>query len=488
MRTYNDSYLYSNKIANNSNSQTRNDKAISDFIITSHRIDKNGNAFKGVIEDIKRQQTSSVLLNVLMSPAVVLCIGDTPLPRAFTVFDAKDPKNNKKNTVFIDVTGRIEYKDGYYVAKNNEVNKLCALLLDAMVYMLYRHSTNRLLSGNIVALGTVCYSSMFCYILDYLRIIGYSGNKSKIKYIVSLFFLKCHVGLDIDDPRTKEIAAKAAEISKESARAYDLLIDSEAMFDNIGTFVPALTQTFKLKGLDLPIFISRWMKSFGVGTEYATELFTDFAILVLNAYTGSYIVSQRQVETACGSDAMVKFSTAVIRIGADAFARSTYRENAGSFYDIHSKQTQELANDIKFRNHIDARTLYVKDFSSKQNAIDEATNIMDICRKARIDNKSKYAIKSISNGIFKAYTECTNILDVNLKEKPDSIYEEGSLLEVSKIFKNTISDRDKYILNCLIDRDVNHMRELVRESNTSKENSSKVSKTILELMEVKQYI
>jgi hypothetical protein len=32
------------------------------------------------------------------------------------------------------------------------------------------------------------------------------------------------------------------------------------------------------------------------------------------------------------------------------------------------------------------------------------------------------------------------------------------------------------------------MRELVRESNTSKENSSKVSKTILELMEVKQYI
>ena len=63
MKTFNDSYLYTNKVNHNAeNPKSKNDKAIIDFIIKSHRIEKYNDAFRGVMEDIKRQQTSSVLL------------------------------------------------------------------------------------------------------------------------------------------------------------------------------------------------------------------------------------------------------------------------------------------------------------------------------------------------------------------------------------------------------------------------------------------
>lgn len=485
MRTYNDSYLYSNKIANGSNPKSKNDKAILDFITTSHRIDKHSDAFRGVIEDVKRQQTSAVLLAILMHENVILCINNAPMPRAFTVFDAKDSKSNGKPKVFIDVTGKIDYKDGYYVARRNEIDKLCALLFDAMIYMLYRNYPYKLMNATIVNNATACYVSMFTYIIDYLRIIGYSQNKTKISYIIGLYFLKSHCGIELDD-YAKSIAAKVAGISIKDSRAYDLYIESEDMFENIGTFLPALCQTFKLKQLDLPVFVQRWMKSFGTGTEYAIELFTDFACLVVNAYTGCYIVQQRQIEIACGSDSMIKFANGILRAGVDSFdMRAFMNESDLSLYEVHSRNSEDLAKAITLKNSIDESKLLVNTFSNKEEALTEAKEIIKTCKEARIEDKiDKFAANSIANGIRVAYEYCISL--ITSEEAP--IYESGSLINISKAFKNQITDKQRYELETVINRDIDQLREIIKEAGASKETNSKISKTILEFREIQQYI
>ena len=89
-----------------------------DFIIKAHRVeDKKSDAFRGIVEEVKRQQTNSILYTVLMMDSVKICINQYEMPRAFKVFDAKDPSNGRQPAVFIDATGIIEFKNGYYVCK-----------------------------------------------------------------------------------------------------------------------------------------------------------------------------------------------------------------------------------------------------------------------------------------------------------------------------------------------------------------------------------
>lgn len=481
MKTFNDSYLYSNKVAHNAeNPKSKNDKAILDFIVKSHRIEKYDKAFSGVIEDIKRVQTSAVLLSVLMNDNVILCINESPLPRAFTVFDAYDSKSGGKPKVFIDVTGRIDYKDGYYVARRNEIDKICALLLDAMNYLLYRYYHNNLFKSTVVLNATACYVSMFAYILDYLRVIGYSQNKNKIAYVVGLYFLKSHIGLELDD-YNKSIAAKVAGINAGEAKAYHLYIESEDMFTNIGTFLPALIQTFRLKGLDIPTFVSRWMKSFGTGSEYAIEVFTSFANLVMNAYTGCYMVAQRQIELACGSDTMTKFCSAIIRTGAECLNVKGYMRESK---EVHSLFAKQLAESINLKNNLNENDLVVKSFNDKEKALNEAKDIICTCGMARITDKLNiYASNSIAKGISVAYEHCIGLVDPNYITE----YESGALTNISKAFKNKITDKQRYELETVINRDINQLREIVRESELSKETKSIISKTILEFIDIQKY-
>ena len=104
--------------------------------------------------------------------------------------------------------------------------------------------------------------------------------------------------------------------------------------------------------------------------------------------------------------------------------------------------------------------------------------------EARISDKiPKQAENIIMTGIQTAYENAVNI--VNGKE---SIYESGSLLATSKILKNKLSDRQRYNVEVTVNRDIDAMRDLVRESECSKEISNEVSKTILEFRQLLQYI
>ena len=62
LKTYADSYLFNNKIGRSEgeNVADKSMKALKDYIIKATRIDKKSDAFRGIIEEVKRQQRSSI--------------------------------------------------------------------------------------------------------------------------------------------------------------------------------------------------------------------------------------------------------------------------------------------------------------------------------------------------------------------------------------------------------------------------------------------
>ena len=90
-KTYADSYFYNN----NESQMQKNNRRLINYVLNAQRIDKDSEAFQGIVEEIKRQQTSSVLYTVLMNPRVYLCIDNVELSRAFKVFQSYDIKNDK---------------------------------------------------------------------------------------------------------------------------------------------------------------------------------------------------------------------------------------------------------------------------------------------------------------------------------------------------------------------------------------------------------
>lgn len=484
MKTYADSYLY-NELSKSSGKSLN--KAISDFIIKSHRIDKNEPAFSGIIEEIKRHQSSPILISVLFNENVVLCVNDAELPIAFKVFDAKDSKSGGKPKVFIDLTGRIEFKNGYYIIKRNEADKLCALLFDALVYLLYRNQRFKLTNNaNIILPSTKCYVSMFNYILDYLRIIGFSQNKNKISYITALFYLHGMIGYKLDDSYAKNIAARVAGISAKEANAYDLFIDDEDMFENIGTFVPALVSIFRLKGLDLSVFMNRWTNSFGPGTEYATELFTSFLIVLVNAYTGSYIIRQRQIEAACGDTNLVKVASAIIHAGTDSYNVGRYAEGTEAHkFEVHSKNTQSLAESLKLRDNILLNGLSVEKFNDKNQVKQESSDIVNQAKNAKLENRlPRYSKDSILNGIGIAYESSWSMLH---GEETD--YDTGALTESVNILGKYIDESSRNEIINTLNRDINHLSELLEEySDIPNSIKSDVGANIIELKTLKNLL
>lgn len=487
MKTYNDSYLY--KVKTNSreqdNPEKRNTQAIMDFIIKAHRVeDKKSDAFRGIVEEVKRQQTSSILYTVLMMDNVKICINQFEMPRAFKVFDAKDPSNGRQPAVFIDATGIIELKNGYYVCKKIDV--LCAYLFDALIYLLYRYNPNKLVNNSsIVNAALDCYVAMVHNNIEYMGIPGYSANRKKVAYIAGLFFLTNMMGKEMDQ-YNKNLAGKIAGLSSSEIKAYELyLVDVE--FGNIFEFVTSISKIFNLKGLTLEVFVSKWMYYYGTGTHYATELLTSFLCLIVNAYTGSYIVGQRQVERSCG-DSMVKLSNAIIKAGIESFntLKAFMSESQIAEREVHDRYTCEMAESKKLQMNLDERTMIVEsnDFSSIESVKEKCSDIIKVCKAANITDKINiYAESSFINGIIQAYTNCISVL-----RNGETIYESGALTELGKTFKNKLTDKQRYAIETTIDRDIEALRESCQHSDADKETKNIVSKTILEFMEIKKYL
>lgn len=474
-KTFADSYLY-NQEAN------KHDRNLVEFILKSDRIDKRSDAFKGIMEDVKRQQTSSILYTVLMMNDVVLCINNTELPRAYKVFEAKDLRlNSGKNdtkSIFIDVTGIIMFKDGYFYCKKIDI--LITYLFDALCYLLYQKAPLKLINNsNISISGTECFVSLFNYIIDYLRIIGYAQNKEKISYLAGLYFLYHMMGKDLDT-YTKNIAAKIANVPTTSIGAFDLYYKLED-FDNIYSFINFISETFKLKDLTPEVFIGKWLYLYQTGTQYATELFTSFMVLIVNAYCGSYIVNQKQVERCCGTS-MVKFATAILKLGVDEFDNRGYMEASElQSFDKRDKNTIQLSESILKRNNIpDDAKLEKEDLLSKAKV------------KSKINSMIKYYCSinkesSISKNVLKATATALNYIS---NEKSDVKVADGVLETILKESKKYINENDIRKIDKLVNKTIGIFEKdmIDYREKGEKEKASYYAKKVTELRKCKPYL
>lgn len=332
VKTFANTYIYTLK----DESGHTTEGALLEFILKSERINKTSEAFASVLNDIKVRQTTAVLYRVLMMDQVVLCFNTKELPASFKVFTAKDLKDQtKKKKVFIDLTGLVKFKNGYFVCK--ETDKLCAYLMTALVNLLYYTNPAKITTNtSILRSSTICFSKLFCGVLDNLRVINYEENKTKIAYISAVYYLYNLVGKDIKSARST--AASVIGLPVKDASAYDIYYDEEVNFVSINSFIQFLAETFKLKDLTTNVYIARWIFIYGKGTMYGVELLPSFLSLLMNAFSGSYINNQKMIENICAQD-MVDVSTMILRVGADTFDK-------GFTYDVHAREELTHTNDL----------------------------------------------------------------------------------------------------------------------------------------------
>lgn len=414
-------------------------KVLTEFIIKADRIeDKKSELFRGIVEDVKRVQNSSILHTVLMMDNVVLCYNKTNgLSRAFKVFEAKDLRYDNKPKVFIDVTGLITYKDGYFYCKR--IDWFVTYLFNALVYLLYSKSTVKLIGNSDVTISsTECFVSTLNYIIDYLGIIGYRQNKEKISYLAGLYFQYHMMGKDLD-MHAKNIAAKAAGVSTSDTRAFELYYDAEKDFMNIHTFIELISNTFKLKGLNTEVFIHKWMYQFGTGTQFATELLTSFFVLMSSAYSGSYIVNQKQIERCCGSS-LVKLCNTLLRLGASEFDnRGFMSESEFDSTVARDKNTQMLKEAFGKRGKIPEDTKLTKeDLVSKEKTKQVTEKLIAFYRASEQEKKISSKVKVNYYAGIGALIEYTN--------KGTESYEAGVLEVIVKVGKQYLNEKDIHIM------------------------------------------
>ena len=423
-KSYNDSYLYNLE-------QKRHNQLLSQFIITAERIEnKTSSEFMGIVEEIKRLQRSNVLYSLLMRNDVVLCINNKEMPRAFKVFMAKDLKEGQsaRRKVFIDLTGIVSFKDGFYICKNPQY--LITYLFQALIYYLYEFDTTRLLNNsNITLSGAEAFSAMFSYIIDYMRLVGYEQNKNKIAYLAALYFIKNMMGKELDQ-YTKNVAAKIATVPTSSINAFDMYYNEED-FANINTFVTCIAENFKLKGLTTEVFVSKWTYAFTPSAMYGCEMFTSFGGVLAATYIGAYLVNQKQIEKICGNS-MIKFSTEILKLGGD-FIIDKFGENV-NIISPEAKVIRE-ALEKKAMGVPDNAKIEKIDYQSKKSVISRTENLIKYYTSTGEKDKLSKELAKHALGISKLLKSSV----ISRKSK----YPAGLLAEYAKLISKHLNKKDE---------------------------------------------
>lgn len=286
------------------------------YIMKSNRIDKSSQEFDEIKYIIKRNQITSCIGSLLDKQSIILMLPNKPLPRAFKVFAGKDVKEDKNTKVFIDCSEIIKFQNNRYIIKQMDIDKFISYLACALNTIIYHVNPSILLNNTqIVNTSTEAFAKLCTNIIDYMRIGGVDNVRSKMLYMSSLYY---QIGmLNKDDNDTAE--QKAIKISKLSKREAELIRVQlpTASFDNIDTFVTGIAKVLRIEGsLKIDNFIDKWLFLYGSGTQFATEIYTAFANLLINAYVGAYLNNQKQIEKIA-SRSMVEYCNTLFRIGGD---------------------------------------------------------------------------------------------------------------------------------------------------------------------------
>jgi len=289
------------------------------FIIRGIRIDTSSNEFKDISFDIKRRRISDMITKALFSPNVVLAIGPEPLPKPLKAFSAKDPKDNNKQKLFIDVLDFIKIKNGMYECNN--LDWLISYLISGVVSYIYSLKPDVLLFDQVLnTKGINCFTRLFSYIVDRIaKITSVPILKMKIDYLAAMYYqiniLQRNHKSESGFVTIRNNAIKSSDISDIDARSVDILLQ-ENDFDNIDTFIKALVRMFSI-GLTTSAIISIWMQAFQTGTQFALEFFPAFSAMMTHTYVNSFLVNQNLIEKICGTD-MIIFSKQIFKIAEGA--------------------------------------------------------------------------------------------------------------------------------------------------------------------------
>ena len=286
------------------------------YIMKADRIDKSSTGFDEIRYLVKRNQITSCLGALLDKQSVILMLPNKPLPRAFKVFAGKDIREDKNTKVFIDCSEIIKFQNNAYVIKQMDVEKFISYLACALNTIIYHVDPTIILNNSqLVNSSTEAFAKLCTNIIDYMRIGGVDNVRSKMLYMSALYY---QIGmLKKDDNDTAE--QKALKISKLSKREAELIRVQlpEASFENINTFVEAIAKVLRVEGLlKLDNFIDKWLFLYGSGTQFATEIYTAFANLLINAYVGAYLNNQKQIEKIAGRS-MVEYCNVLFRVGGE---------------------------------------------------------------------------------------------------------------------------------------------------------------------------
>lgn len=310
IKTYSSTFLYGK-------ANLQYEKHIMEFILKGERINKNTDAFADVKYDVKRRQVSNSIIKVLESDMIVLVHNNMPMPKAFKVFADRDIKDKSRPLrAFIDVSDLMKMVDGKWVCGNVDI--LIAYLISAMDQVIYYKDPKRLLmSGDIINCGAAAFSSLFTNIIDYIYKISTTQSiKDKCLYLSAMYYMVNILGKDVSDS-TKNACKRISGLSEREEQMIFIQIDEKSCFVNIKFFVDEINKVLKLDKLNIDLFIEKWLFLYGTGTHFALEFYPAFATMMTNVYVGCYINNQKTIEKIAGKN-MIEFSTAVLRIGAEA--------------------------------------------------------------------------------------------------------------------------------------------------------------------------
>ena len=315
------------------------EKSLFEFLMTAQRINVNDQSFKPILVALKSRVNNAIVIRMLQQGNVVLGIAKKEVPASFKVMAAKDPRDGRKEKIFVDVTGLITYQNGFFTCK--EIDRLAAYMLGVMTYQIYTKDPNKLIrNGSIQKYSVSAFVKMFGAELDYLRLTGYMNNRNRIQYIAGVYFGYSVMGLDIGSARrtAAAVVAQIGQFNGQEAKNADYYYEEDELA-NINTFITSLTKTFKLEGLTTDIFVDRWIYLYGKGSHFGVELYPVFLNTVIYAYSGTYMNNMKRIESVLGRD-LVDLTNSVLKIGNDMFAVGFRYENAIA-RDFYSKQTEK---------------------------------------------------------------------------------------------------------------------------------------------------
>ena len=307
IKNYDSSFLYG---------KANYGKQLYEYIIKSERIDKNSKAFDDIRYIVKRNQITSCLSLLLDRESIILMMPNKPMPKAFKVFAGKDIKEDKHTKVFIDCSDVFKLQNGNYTIKNNDINRFISYLSCALNTLIYHVDPSIILNNNqMILTSTTAFAKLCTNIIDYMRIGGVDNIRTKVLYLSSLYY-QIGILLKDDNDSAEQKAKKISGISSRDAELLRVQAPTEC-FENIDSFVKYLAKVLKVENtLKIDNFIDKWILLYGSGTQFATEIYTAFANLLINAYVGAYINNQKQIETAAGRN-MVEYCNTLFKIGGE---------------------------------------------------------------------------------------------------------------------------------------------------------------------------